>query len=491
MRSLAIGVAAVLALVTVAPAFAQENGAYAPSSQSNPNQPINPRAQSAYDQAQDAARKSNSKKDKSSKDKSSAAAPDEKSKAKGMAEAPALMQQTGYACTIGEANYVGSSKAKNAEGKEVTTNVYEVTCSEGLGYLILAKEGQTPEAFDCLKLSTNAAKTGGKLTCALPGNADFNKALQPLMAKSGETCTVNKSRWVGTSAESKIDEYEVGCAEGGADILVVPQPGSTKTLAAESCLQASRIGIACEYFTKEQIIAQIKALAAPANRTACQVSDAGYVGQSSTNKHVFYELACSDGKSGFMLETDAAGKYLNAIDCARAGGIAGGCKLTTVSEGDTSDAATYTKLAKEIGYDCAVTSYRSFGMEQNGGREIVELACSNHPAGAVAFMPTSKGQTGDWINCARAEARGLKCGLNKPEATYALINEQLKAKGKDCPVNGARGMGSTAQGEDYVEVTCSSGGGLVLKYAAGKDNLTDVLACAQAKGIGGGCKLQK
>jgi hypothetical protein len=420
-----------------------------------------------------------------------ASGPDAKSKAKGQAEAPALMQQTGYACTISDATYLGASKAKNEEGKEVTTNVYEVACTEGLGYLVMAKEGATPEAYDCLKLATNAAKTGGKLVCSLPENTDFNKALQPLVTKAGERCTVNKTRWVGSSAESKIDEYEVGCAEGGADILVVPQPGSTKTLAAESCLQASRIGVVCEFFPKEQIVAQIKALAAPANRTACQVTDATYVGQSSSNKHVFYELACADGKSGYMLETDEAGKYVNTIDCARAAGIAGGCKLTTVSVGDTSDAATYTKLAHEIGYDCNVTSYRSFGMEQNGGREIVELACSNQAGGAVAFLPTAKGQTGEWINCARAEARGLKCGLNKPEATYALINTQLKAKGKDCPVNGARGMGSTAQGEDYVEVTCSTGGGLVLKYAPGKDNLSDVLACAQAKGIGGGCKLQK
>lgn len=425
-----------------------------------------------------------------SKDKAAPAA-DAKNKAKGMADVPALLQQAGYSCTPSDATFLGVSKSKGEKGKEVTTNVYEVACQGSLGYLIMSKEGEAaPDVFDCLKLEA-AVKAGGKNpTCTLPANTDSNPALQSLVTKAGVQCTVTKARYFGSNSANKVNDYEVACSEGGAYIVVVPEPGSTKTLVAESCMSASREGVACEYQSKEAIVAQIKSLAGPANRTACQITDAAFVGASNSNKHNFYEIACADGKSGFMLETDAANKYVNAIDCARAGAIAGGCKLTTVAEGDTSDTATYTKLAKEIGYDCAVTSYRSFGMESNGGREIVELTCGNHP-GSVAFLPTSKGQTGEWINCARAEAKGLKCALNKPETTFSLINDQLKAAGKDCPVNGARGMGSTAQGEDYVEVTCSTGGGLVLKYAPGKDKISEVLACAQAKGIGGGCKLQK
>jgi hypothetical protein len=472
MKFLAIGLAAAVAFAAFSPVAASAQGYGAQASQAAP-----------------APHDSGKKKDK--KSDSSAPTIDAKSKAKGMAEAPAAMQQTGYACTITDANFMGVSKAKDESGKEVTTNVYEVACSEGLGYLVLAKEGATAEAYNCLKMATNAAKTGGKLVCALPANTDYNAALQGMMTKTGEKCTVNKARWIGSVTESKVDQYEVACSEGGAYIMVVPQPGSTKTLVAESCLIASRAGIACEYQPKEAIIAQIKAMAAPANRTACQVSDATYVGEATTTKHVFYELACSDGKSGFMLETDPTGKYVNAIDCARASGIAGGCKLTTSSQGDTSDNATYAKLAKEIGYDCAVTSYRSLGMDSATSREIVELACSNQPASVIAFLPTSQGQKGEVLNCARAEARGFKCGLGKPDGTYALITSQLKAQGKDCPVNGMRGMGSTAANEDYVEVTCSTGGGLVVKYAPGPDKVSDVLACVQAKGVGGGCKLQK
>lgn len=484
MRSLAIGLAAVLALGMGSAAAAQENGAYAPSAQSNPNQPIDPRAQSAYDQAQEANRKA-----KGSKTDKAAAAASAKGKEKGMADTPALLQQAGYSCTPSDANYLGVNKTKDDKGKETQTNIYEVACPGTLGYLVMSKEGSPPEAYDCLKLAAAQKVNPKALTCALPENANPLPALQPFVAKAGITCTINKARFFGSNSTNKVDDYEVGCAEGGAYILVIPAPGSTRQLVAESCFSAAREGVSCEYQPKETIVAQIKTMAAGANRTNCQITDASWVGQAA-NKHDFYEIACADGKSGFMIETDGP-KFLSAIDCARATAIGGGCKLTTISEGDTSDSATYTKLSKESGYDCAVTSYRSFGVEPNGGREIVELACSNHPAGTVAFLPTGKGQTGDFINCARADARGLKCGLAKPDATYAAINDQLKALGKDCPVNGARGMGHTESGDDYVEVTCSTGGGLVLHYGPGREKLSEVLACAQAKGIGEGCKLQK
>lgn len=490
MRSLAIGLAAAtFALVMGSAAAAQNNGGYAPSSQTNPNQPIDPRAQSAYDQAQDAQRKASSSKSSKDKGKAAAAAPDAKNKEKGQAEAPPLLQQLGYACTVADATFVGTSKTKDDKGKEVKNAVYEVACSEGMGYVVQQPEGGAPIAFDCVKLATVAAKTPGQYSCALPANTDPSKGLQSVVTKSGASCSVSKARWVGSIAADKKEEYEVGCADGNAFIVVVPQPGSTAQLVSESCLRATKAGITCEFFGKDQVIAQLKTFAAAANRTTCEVSDGTYIGEAA-NHTQFYEVACTDGKSGFIVQTDPAGKVTQTVDCAKAANIVGGCKLTTISVGDTSDNPTYTKLAKEIGFDCNVSSYRSFGTDQSG-RETVELACANQPAGAVASLPTSKGQTGEWINCGRAEARSLKCTLSKPEATYALINEQLKAKGKDCPVSGMRGMGSTATGEDYVEVTCSTGGGLVLKYAPGKDNLVDVLACAQAKGIAEGCKLQK
>ena len=75
------------------------------------------------------------------------------------------------------------------------------------------------------------------------------------------------------------------------------------------------------------------------------------------------------------------------------------------------DTALYTRLVSGIGYQCTVANYRPLGIDQSSGREIVEVLCSGKPAPALAFIPAGAGQKGEVWDCARAEARGLKCGL--------------------------------------------------------------------------------
>ncbi len=155
-----------------------------------------------------------------------------------------------------------------------------------------------------------------------------------------------------------------------------------------------------------------------------------------------------------MFQTDAAGKFKSAMDCARASAIGGGCTLTQTA-GQTAETGTYTRLAKEVGYACNVSSYKSFGQDTKTGREVVELACSDHPDGAFAMLPVNKGQAGEVFNCLRAEARQLKCTLTPASATYAKIGAEMAAKGKTCQVTNGRAVGLAPSGDDYVEVACS------------------------------------
>ncbi len=72
----------------------------------------------------------------------------------------------------------------------------------------------------------------------------------------------------------------------------------------------------------------------------------------------------------------------------------------------------------------------------------------------------------------------------------SVLGAQLTAKGKPgCTVVNARGVGVTSNGEDFVEVACSGRRRLMINYAPGIEVVKDVIACPQAKGIGGGCKL--
>ena len=417
---------------------------------------------------------------------------DAKAKAAGMAEAPAVVQAKGLACTVTDATFLGQSSDKGPDGKKVSSKVYEVACQEGGGYIL---GNPTPEPINCLVLSTVATQPGpdGKVkkdptVCKLPANADPKTiALAPAKA-AGITCAVDKARWVGASAQSKVDVYEVGCADGQASLITVPQPGSTEKLSADNCIKVmSREGGQCEYFTKDAAVKYIAALAGKTGR-ACQITDARWVATKTAGGD-FYEVGCQDGKSGYMLETAANGAYERAVDCARAEPIAGGCTLTTTNvAGDTEDLGLYNAKAKEMGYDCKVSKYRSLGLDGASGREVVELACSDRPDGAFAMVPVNAGQKGDTYNCIRSEARNQSCKLSPKSAVFPKLNNQLQNKGKSCQVADTRGVGQTATGEDVVEIKCSGGSPLVVVFNKDSDGMRQVMTCAEAKTTGAVCK---
>ncbi len=409
-----------------------------------------------------------------------------------MTEAPPVAKQLGLNCTVTDANFLGVSKAKDeASGKEVSSKIYEVACQEGLGYMLRAPDTGTPDGFDCLAVSKNKPPAGqpdkGGFFCHLPANDTPLQGLQTFAAKSGLKCTVAQARWMGADPAQKFSQYELACSEGPVYVMQLPDVGSPKTLTTIDCMTVEEGG--CQFMTKEKKVALITALAAPAKQP-CQVTDAKWIGKTKTGES-FYEVACTDEKAGFVMETSAEGQYLKAIDCGRAMSVMGAsCTLTSAVAAQTEANSTYTRLAKEIGYPCDVKSYHFFGQDKTG-REIVELSCNDHPDGAIATLPTEKGQTGEFWNCARAEAHPpLKCALAPPEATNAKLAAQIASQGKTCQVSKYRGVGTGATGDDYVEVACSGAPGYMIEYKPGSDSVASVIACTSAKGIGTGCTLK-
>jgi hypothetical protein len=205
-----------------------------------------------------------------------------------------------------------------------------------------------------------------------------------------------------------------------------------------------------------------------------------------SNGNDFYEIGCGDGASAYMLQTTSKGAYRAVIECALATRIAGGCQFMNVNTGQTTDNATYTKLAKQIGYDACPTvqKYQSYGTENGGPREIVELNCSG-TEGGFALVPTGAGQTGEYFNCVRASGRGLTCHLTPMDATYAKISQQIAARGKTtCKVTNGKDIGKDDKGVDYVDVACSAGDPqpeMVLQYSKlPQETMAQATTCAQA-----------
>jgi hypothetical protein len=408
----------------------------------------------------------------------------------GMAAAPALIKAARLPCTLSDARFMfGATDAHKEEFK-----VYEVACQEGVGYVIAApqKAGAAPVVSDCMATMQPVAGKPNPMACKLAGNADPAKGLNTLMARSGRSCAVEKGRYLGSTNDLNV--YEVACRQGGGYILQAAKaPGGPTT--AHTCLAyGAGSNLRCTLLTPVQQQDAVTDLIAASGKSCGMIND-GYRGFTAAD-HDYVEVACSGGR-GYMLEIDPAGRLVAATDCLQAAGIGGGCTLTEArpariaedaSYGDVGK-ATYSDLARQAGFDCAVSKYADFPPLPNGA-EVVELACSNRPDGGVGvFSTTARPVVWD---CLRAHAKGYTCSFTSESTVYGRLTSQLKAKGATCAVNDARPYGRNGSGADQIEVSCAGGGpGWVLEYPPhAADPSGALLSCAQAAASGGsGCQL--
>jgi hypothetical protein len=395
----------------------------------------------------------------------------------GMKEAPAALEAAHVPCTLTDAAFIGKS------GK---SSVYEVACKEGLGYMVIgAGDAATPaKGYDCLTTLGNPS-----LTCRLPGNADPKQAMAPLVAAAGATCTIKDARAIGSTGSGE-SYYEVACQQGPGFILAKAPAGTTPPVSVTPCIEAmGGSNITCKLTTKADIVASIAKLAAQSSKP-CEVSDVRYVGSSSATGETFYEVACGTA-AGFMIQTNKAGAYQAAIDCANASGIAGGCKMTDSTKAETQEANLYTGLSKAGGFNCDVSKYRFIGMSPDPKAEVVELACKNRPDGAVALFPVDSKIKATFTDCVRATKYGdaAACKLTSPTPIFAKFSAGLAARGRaSCKVSGARYIGASA-GDDFIETACADGGpGWVIEFTPA-DDVKSLLSCGQAKAAGLTCTL--
>ncbi len=395
---------------------------------------------------------------------------------RGMKEAPAAAKAADLPCTVTDAAYLGQS------GK---ANVYELACKEGLGYVLLTGGPDPAKAYDCVHTLGNPT-----LECRLPENANPKAALSPIFASAGHPCTIKDARFIGGDANTNF--YEAACQEGPGYVLETPALGKTAAVKVMPCLETVGSGVLeCTLTPKAQMIAPIAALTAKSGKT-CEVSDARYVGQSTTDDSVYYEVACG-AKAGYIIQTTKAGAFKAAVDCANAAGIGGGCKMTDTTKAETEEAGTYTTLAKTAGFNCTVSKYRFIGMVSEPAKsELVELACSNRPDGAVALFPSDANAKARIVDCVRAETYGdaAACKLTSLTPIYEKYSQALAAKGRSsCKVSGTRYLGHSPQGTDYIETACADGNpGWVIEMEP-NDTVKTLLSCGQATSSGLSCKL--
>ena len=398
---------------------------------------------------------------------------------KGMKEAPAVVAETGVACTVVNARFIGTmtmsptgADPKAKDTKPVPVNGYEVACKEGLGYTVLAMK-PTATANDCV-----ASALSPSLTCRLPENADPKAGLVSVMTEAGRPCAVTNAKFLGaTSTGTKF--YEVACKPGEGYLL---QREPSKPAAAFPCISSVGGKLACTLTTDEQSIAYAKTLAAGVKKP-CDVKDVHYIGMTSSGLDG-YEIACTAANTGFIFTITAAGEVKQQVDCALAASFLGGCKLTDTTKAETAENGTYTDLAKKAGFKCQVNKYRLIGVNPTTNADVVEIACADRPDGAVAEFAEDPNKS-KMHDCVEVGSLGQACKLGTSlTPVYDKLSASLAAKGKgSCKVAGARYVGGAAGGGSFYETACSDGGsGWVLKTAGAGYVADSLIPCATATG---------
>jgi hypothetical protein len=420
-----------------------------------------------------------------------AAAPSvsKEARAKGMAAAPGLVTSAGLDCNVADARFIGEG-APDPKTKAKTT-LYELACTGNEGLLVQQVGDATPTTFTCEQASE--PRPDGKpssTSCILPGNSDPMAGLLPYIAKSGVACTPVHVRALGQSATEAL--FELVCKEdnGGLILQISSPPRLDKPVVASPCIALPESGtVSCTLTPRAKQMAMVDKLLAESGKT-CAIKDDGrrYIG-ATTSGQTLYEVACTDGK-GYILEQAANGSPPKAVDCAQADALAGGCKLTDARQAMTEQAGLYTQLAKKGGFNCDVAGYAVLPSQSSAPTtEVVELKCSNRPDGAIAMFAPSGPSS--FTDCAHAEIVGYRCGLTKPEASYASLTKDLQGLGKtSCTVSEARMVGVTADKHAYIEVGCADGlQGYMIEYTPNPVTAKSTIVCNDAKGIAGGCAL--
>lgn len=394
----------------------------------------------------------------------------------GMARAPAIAQAAGLSCQVSEARLVG-------EDKKSKTAYFEVACGVGaIGYILQAPEGGAPTVFSCIEANTPPGPgLAPSAPCLLSGNQDPKALLQPTLKTAGVDCLPEQARGIG---QTKTNTYiEVACQGGTGFILVGSAPfDPSKAAQAQNCLMYDNAesNIKCVIADKATRMQVVDKYVAAANN-GCTIKDRRFVGTAKDNS-TYYEASCENGK-GYIYKASASGSLTEAIECAKATQILGGCELTDAREALTEQAALYTKLAKAAGGTCEVTRYALFPPKP--GEEDVEMLCKDGTSVIGIFR--APGKPSQVVDCARAPIAGFRCSLTKTVDLAVYTADLKKNNVNSCVVSDTRLVGKNEQGNTYVEVACADKlKGYMIEYQS-----TPSISAVKATGCAftGNCKL--
>jgi hypothetical protein len=222
----------------------------------------------------------------------------------------------------------------------------------------------------------------------------------------------------------------------------------------------------------------------------CTVADARMIGSGTGADKVkasYYEVACKEG-GGYVLVVKDKVPTPTYFDCLMTGAPGPDGKpgmLACALPANANPAAVLQPLLTQAGSPCTVDKGRYIGSTTD--KNLYEASCKDGQ-GYVLVEPKAGGAPVAQ-NCLAyaSQGGGISCTLTTQAQELSEVDSLAAASGK-CAIKDRRYVLTAADGTDYFEVSCSDGKGYML-HADKTGKLAEVVPCATAAYVGGGCTL--
>jgi len=196
---------------------------------------------------------------------------------------------------------------------------YEFACSQGPGQMVQADSGGR-----FLRTLTCAQAAAMNEPCTLTAGAPSKPTAVEFTAQAkaaGIDCDVDKFGIFAIKANIS-GAVEVVCTNGQAGVLITDMAGKAQLY---NCGRVTAEGYACSLSPKEKGYADLTAQLRVEGRETCNVNNSAPLVSATA---AYIEVSCANGEPGFMFMYPKTSNTPSIIySCARATGIAGGCKL--------------------------------------------------------------------------------------------------------------------------------------------------------------------
>jgi hypothetical protein len=406
--------------------------------------------------------------------------PTDKTRKTGMETAPVLIKNANLSCSLADAYTIGQGNVPGPDGKSVKTNLIEVNCKSGEGYLLM--ENMASKAItvvNCTQAASQYDADKKVSRCLLPANGAHHVWLKPIMAKYDTACDVEKARWLGQLTADQLDRYEIGCKGAPGALVDIPYGTSTKPITFINCLTVVGKGSECKFTTPEMAVQSLTKTVKVA-QPSCVLSKARWLGRSNKDGEDFYEIGCSN-EAGFIAITDLNLTFKQKYGCDRAGTL-GPCQFTSIQAVAASDNQDYTNKLKAQGIACTVSAFFIHGVETRTNRELIEFSCPEQKWGLGAFIPqtgsTSKFES---MDCYSMYARKRDCTLIARDLLDKNMDKAIKTEKSACDVRATRYISNVQGGGVITEIACTSKRGYVGELAKTRAGFTALVPCHIAK----------